>query len=337
MSGVDRRSLLAMIAGSSLLQACARVAAPPAPPGPPPAPAGAPGTAPDRALMVPVTGGRIYVRVNGDLAGPRPPLLLAHGGPGGHHGSLMPALGLAGDRAIILYDQLDSGRSDRPGDPANWRPERFASEVREIASALGLGRFHLLGHSWGATVALEYASRRPNSLASLILQGPLISTRAWIEDAARLKAQLPREVAATIDHCERKRSGPGPECKAAEDAFYARFWRLRPPPPWIESYEKAAGLASNGAIYNAMWGSSEFSATGTLRHYDGEPLLPRLAMPTLFLIGDSDEVTEATARRFSRAAPKAEVRVIRDAAHRIQTDQPALWVQALETWLRRHD
>jgi proline iminopeptidase/L-proline amide hydrolase len=330
--GVDRRSLLAMIAGSSLLPACARVAEPLAAPLAEP-----PSTAPDRELMVPVTGGRIYVRVNGDPAGRRPPLLLAHGGPGGHHGSLIPALALTRDRAIILYDQLDSGRSERPGDPANWRPERFASEVREIAAALGLERFHFLGHSWGATVALEYASRRPQTLASLILQGPLVSTRAWLEDAATLKAQLPPDVAARIDHCEAKRSAAGAECQEAQDAFYARFWRLRPPPAWVDAYEKSASLASNGGIYNAMWGPSEFSASGTLSTYDGEPLLPRLAMPTLFLIGDSDEVTEATARRFAAAAPKAEVEVIPDAAHRIQTDQPALWVRSLETWLRRQD
>lgn len=331
--GVDRRSLLAMIAGSSLLPACARVAEPL----PASAPAGPPATAADRELMVPVTGGRIYVRVNGDLAAGRPPLLLAHGGPGGHHGSLIPALALAQDRAIILYDQLDSGRSDRPGDPANWRPERFASEVREIATALRLSRFHFLGHSWGATVALEYASRRPETLASLILQGPLVSTRAWLKDAATLKAKLPPDVAARIDQCERQRSAPGPQCQEAQDAFYARYWRLRPPPPWVEAYEKSAGLASNGTIYNAMWGSSEFSASGTLSSYDGEPLLPRLLMPTLFLIGASDEVTEATARRFAAAAPRAEVEVISDAAHRIQTDQPALWVRSLDRWLRRHD
>ena len=39
--------------------------------------------APDKELMVPVKGGRIYVRVNGDIAGPKAPIVLIHGGPGG--------------------------------------------------------------------------------------------------------------------------------------------------------------------------------------------------------------------------------------------------------------
>src|SRR5687768_11089160 len=70
---------------------------------------------PEREWMVPVEGGRIYVRVNGKLDGSRPPLVLVHGGPGGTHRGLLDALELADQRAIILYDQLDSGRSDHPG------------------------------------------------------------------------------------------------------------------------------------------------------------------------------------------------------------------------------
>lgn len=69
----------------------------------------------DRDLRVPVTGGSLYVRVNGNLAGPKPPLMLVHGGPGGALWQFFPTLPLAADRAIILYDQLDSGRSDAPG------------------------------------------------------------------------------------------------------------------------------------------------------------------------------------------------------------------------------
>ncbi len=68
---------------------------------------------PDRELMVPVRGGRIYVRVNGDLAGPKAPLLMVHGGPGSGHSGFLPALALASDRAVILYDQLDNGAPTR--------------------------------------------------------------------------------------------------------------------------------------------------------------------------------------------------------------------------------
>ena len=50
--------------------------------------------APDQEAMVPVTGGRIYVRVNGALGG-KPPILFIHGGPGSSHWSWLNATALA--------------------------------------------------------------------------------------------------------------------------------------------------------------------------------------------------------------------------------------------------
>jgi len=96
--------------------------------------------APDRELMVPVSGGRVYVRVNGSIDGPRLPLLLIHGGPGGTHASLINSLALSDERAVILYDQLDTGKSDHPNNPANWTVSRFRDEVEAIRIAVGARR-----------------------------------------------------------------------------------------------------------------------------------------------------------------------------------------------------
>lgn len=293
--------------------------------------------APTRELRVAVPGGSIYVRINGALDGPRAPLLLAHGGPGGSHASLVPAVALADDRAIILYDQLDGGRSDCPADPANWTLARFADEIVAIRAALGLERLHLFGHSWGATIALEHAAHHPDGLESLILMGPLISTPVWLEDAATLRARLPAGIRATLDACE----GPTPPaaalCTAANDAYYARYWRLHPVSPDVLAYEAAMPARRSTGIYDAMWGPNEFRATGSLRDHDGTALLAGLRCPTLFLIGDSDEVTIPTARRFAGMTPKGELVVVPDAAHRLQSDRPDLFLGHLHDWLRRHD
>src|SRR4051812_16052557 len=141
---------------------------------------------PDREAMIPVPGGRVYVRVNGNLAGSRPPVVFLHGGPGGTHSAYLDALPLADERAVILYDQLDSGRSDRPNNPANWTVARFTDEVSAVGRGLGVRRWHVVGHSWGGTIALEYGARRRPELAGLVLASPLISTRSWIADANAL-------------------------------------------------------------------------------------------------------------------------------------------------------
>ncbi len=294
--------------------------------------------APDRELMVPVQGGRIYVRINGNLGGARPPVLMIHGGPGSAHANFLNALPLADERAVILYDQLDSGRSDTPNNPANWRVARFVDEVTAIRRALDLERLHVLGGSWGGTIALEYGARRPAGLASLILQSPLVSTRSWLADANLLRRQLPAATQATLTRCERQRSAPGPQCEAATQEFYDRFLRRVPVPAEQQAYRAALPVSFNDRIYNAMWGSTEFVSTGTLRNYNGEPLLARLDGPrTLFVTGQYDEARPATVHDFAVRTPGSAFAVIENAAHGIFNDNPEAFIELLRRWFARTD
>jgi proline-specific peptidase len=332
---VDRRGFVAALGACALLPHAA-VAAPIRHPIRRPAPPLVP--APDREAMVPVEGGRIYVRINGRLAGPRAPLLMIHGGPGGSHASFLGALPLADERAIILYDQLDSGRSDHPGDPANWRVARFVDEVDAIRRALALPRLHLLGASWGGTVALEYAARRPAGLASTVLESPLVSTRSWLADANALRGRLPAATRRVLDSCERPAPPPPPVCEAATTDFYRQFNRRTALRPEFAAYARALPVPFNRRLYETMWGASEFVSTGSLRDYDGEPLLARLdGARTLFLGGQYDEARPATLAGFAERVPGASFAVIEDAAHSIPNDNPDAWRATLRRWLRRHD
>jgi proline iminopeptidase/L-proline amide hydrolase len=291
-----------------------------------------------REVMVPVRGGRVYVRVNGDLAGERPPLVLLHGGPGGTHGALLDALALADERAVILYDQLDSGRSDHPGDPANWTVARFTDELDAIRLALGIGRWHVAGHSWGGTVALEYGARAPAALASLILASPLVSTRSWIADANTLRRQLEPEVQSTLDRCDTPAPPTKEACDTATGAFYAAFNGREEASDGMIAYRAQSGRGWNPRLYETMWGKTEFVSTGTLKDYDGEPLLARLnGERTLFIAGQYDEARPETVGGFAARVPGAEFAVVPGAAHGIFNDRPAETIALLRGWLARQD
>jgi L-proline amide hydrolase len=292
---------------------------------------------PDREAMIPVPGGRVYVRVNGDLAGPRPPIVFIHGGPGSAHWYFLNATALAGERAVILYDQLDSGRSEGPDDPANWTVARFVDELEAVRTGLGIARWHALGASWGGTILLEHAARRPASLASAIIQSPLVVTREWIRDAQALRDAMPAETRRLLELCETRGAAPEAECNAARDAFYARHVHLRPPTPEIAAYRAALPRSFNPKIYNHLWGWAEFSATGTMRDYDGSALLARLDGPrTLFVAGEHDEARPATVARYAARAG-AGFATVPDAAHTIMNDNPAAYLALLRPWLARHD
>lgn len=293
---------------------------------------------PDRELMVPVEGGRVYVRINGDLNGPRPPLIYAHGGPGSGHAGLLPLTRLADERAVILWDQLDSGRSDAPLDPRNWRVERFVDEFDRIREALGITRWHVGGGSWGGTMALEYGARRRPGTASLILQSPLVATKSWLADAAILRAQMPTRWRETLNACESATPPPALQCDRATDAYYAAHVLRSGVPQAIADYRAAQPAHAGDVLYQRMWGKSEFVSTGTLRHYDGEPLLARLPGPrTLFVCGEWDEARPATVGAYARRVPGAGFRVVRGSAHVITLDRTQAYLALLRIWLARHD
>lgn len=292
---------------------------------------------PDREEMVPVPGGRIYVRINGDLTGPRPPIVFVHGGPGSSHWYFLNATALAGERAVILYDQLDCGRSDTPDDPGNWRVARYVEELDAIAGALGVARWHVLGASWGGTILTEYAARRPAALASAIIQSPLIVTRDWIRDADALRAQLPAETQRLLRLCDTPGAAPEADCAAATDVFYQRFVRLRDPAPDIAAYKAALPRSFSEKVYTHMWGRAEFSATGLLKDYHGAPLLPKLdGRRSLFVAGAHDEARPATVAGYARKA-RARFVEVADAAHSIMNDNPDAYLALLRPWLAAHD
>ena len=297
---------------------------------------------PERELMVPVEGGRVWVSVNGDLEAAGAPVVFIHGGPGGTHTGFGGMTALANQRAVILYDQLDSGMSDHPGDPANWRVARFVGELEAIRKALKIERWHVVGHSWGSAIALEYAAIYPGHVASTVLGGTFISTPHWILGTNLLIRDLAPEVQRDILACEGDTKTSAKTCKAAEEAFSAAYnGRPDAPPrsPEAQAYRKRTqGKGFNEKLYNAMWGPSEFSARGSLVGYDATPLLAKLdGKRTLFLVGQYDEARLDTVRDYARLTAGAELAVVPGGSHSFGAERPVETEGLLRGWLARKD
>lgn len=281
---------------------------------------------------VDVPGGRVWYRVAGDDRD-GVPLLCLHGGPGFTHDALSPLAGLP-DRPVVLYDQLGSGRSDRPGDPGLYRLERYVEEVDRVRQAVAPGDFHLLGHSWGGALALAYAATDPQGLRSLVLASPLVTTARWLEDAGRLRAELPADVEEVLRHHEDSGFTGCPEYVAATIEFYRRhLCRLQ---PWPEELERS--FAEMGAdVYETMWGPTEFHATGTLRDLDLVPRLEELAVPVLFTCGRHDEARPETVASFADRMDGAETVVFEESSHSAPLEETERFLQVVRDFLKRVD
>jgi pimeloyl-ACP methyl ester carboxylesterase len=159
-------------------------------------------------------GMRTWFRVTGD-PGRRVPLLLVHGGPGIPSDPLETLEELADQgRAIVRYDQIGCGRSDRPRDPALWTVDTFLDELRTVRRELGLERVHLLGWSWGGMLAMQYALERPRGLESLVLASAPADAALWVTETRRLRDHLPPHVVSAMRRFE-ERYHPKPAKRSA--------------------------------------------------------------------------------------------------------------------------
>ncbi len=290
-------------------------------------------TAQTREGFLNVPGGPVWYRISGEGKGT--PILALHGGPGGTSCSFLALDAFTRDRRVIVYDQLGSGRSGRPTDPSLWQVDRFIEELHTLRKKLGLRRVHLLGHSWGASLAAAYVlSKGANGLASLTLASPLLSTPDWIRDAAALKQQLPAAVQATLRKHESDGTTNDPAYREAEAEYTRRFVRRSAPAP---PNPACAESIRNSAIYERMWGPTEFHATGSLQSFDLTPRLAELRLPVLLITGEFDEARPETAARYQKLIPGARFEVIPGAAHALFADNPARTLQVLADFFRSLD
>lgn len=288
---------------------------------------------PEVSGYVPVPGGEIWYRINGrQHLGKKAALIAIHGGPGGHHRRLMPLVSLADERPVILYDQLGSGNSTRTDRPDLWTVERFVAEIDALRRALGLQQVIVLGHSWGGALAAEYAVRNPLGLRGVILSSPLISTRQWMTDTARLVDELPPHTRDAIRRHVAMRDYSGPGYREAEKAYDLRHACRGTPCPG-EKY-RVDGPKGNDAIYEYMWGPTEFEASGTLRNFDVSARLPEIRVPALMICGEFDEATPASCRKFAAMIASAPVVIIPGASHMSMVENEFNYLAAVRKFLR---
>ena len=267
------------------------------------------------------------------------PLIVLHGGPGMAHNYLknLAALTTTG-RTVILYDQLGCGNSTHlPDAPEEfWSPGLFVDEFHNLLAYFRLGRYHLLGQSWGGMLGAEIAVRRPPGLASLSICNSPASMALWAEAAEELRGQLPQDVQDALVRHEAAGTLDSPEYAAASQAFYERHvCRLMPFP--ADFNESVAQMEAEPTVYHTMNGPNEFHVIGTLRDWNIIEQLDQVTAPTLVVAGEFDEATPATWAPFVAQIPDAASHVFAGASHCSHLEQPEAFQAVIAAHLARHD
>lgn len=95
-------------------------------------------------------------------------ILLLHGFPqtSAAWRAYLPALAAAGYRAVAP-DQRGYAAGARPQEVERYALPELCLDVVAMAESVGVERFHIVGHDWGATVAWAVAAQRPDLVQSL--------------------------------------------------------------------------------------------------------------------------------------------------------------------------
>lgn len=225
-------------------------------------------------------------------AGSGPATVVLHGGPGAHHDYLLPGFDtLAGRRTLIYYDQRGGGRSPVPREvPVGWREQ--VADLEALRVVWGLERLSIAGYSWGALLAMLYATEHPDRVERMALVSPAPawrSARAEFEArfAARTMAPALQEARAALRSSGLRERDP--------EAYQRRTFELSVA-GYFHDRAKVAGLTQfrvTGRTQQEVWDS--------LGEFDLRPALAALRVPAIVLHGDDDPIPQASARAVADA------------------------------------
>lgn len=263
-------------------------------------------------------------------SGNKTPIIWLHGGPGGTHDPQSNVFKLANGRKVYCYTQIGSGKSS-PIDKKLWTIKTFVEELDLLIKAWKLDEFHLMGGSWGTTLALEYYLRKKHKgIKSIVFQSPMFSAKDWHADGKKLIKGLSPKDQKVIKYCHEIEATDSKVYKQAMMNFYLKHV-LRDKQKLTKMFSKPN--PNGNKIYEYMWGASEFEPTGTLKTYDRVSDLSKIKIPTLIICGQYDEATPETGIKYANKIPLASFSEIKGASHAIFTEKPQKITKVINDFL----
>jgi proline iminopeptidase len=276
---------------------------------------------------------RLYVRDVGYGV----PVVVVHGGPDFDHEYLLPEMDrLAGSFHLVYYDQRGRGRSLSGEPPEDITIATEADDLDRVRRWFGFESIAVLGHSWGALLAMEYAIRNPERVSHLILMNTAPASRT---DAVAFRDELARRRSpAQTKRINELRSDP--RFQAGDIDTEAEYYRIHfsttlRNPDHLEAVLRRlrSAFTENGIVAARAIEDKLYAETWTSNHYDLIPALHRLDIPTLIIHGDTDFVPTDVARGIADAIPGSRLVVLPDCGHFAYLEQPDQTSTTITTFL----
>ncbi|MEU1054751.1 alpha/beta hydrolase [Streptomyces sp. NPDC005876] len=244
------------------------------------------------------------------------PLVLVHGHPFDHTMWAPQTAAFSADRRVITPDLRGYGASPAAGDLAEVTElSVFARDIEELLDTLGVERCVLGGLSMGGQIVMECCARFPGRIGGVLLADTFAApeTREGRRGREEMADRLLREGMAGY----------------ADEVLY----RMVAP-------DADPGVAAH--VHRMMTRTDPRGAAAALRgrarRPDYRPLLPRVTVPALVVVGALDTYTPVSdARSLHGLLPGSALVVVEGAAHLPNLERPEEFNAALAGFLRRVD
>jgi proline iminopeptidase len=252
------------------------------------------------------------------------PMLLMHGGPGLDHTYLRPWLDPLGNQAqLIYYDQRGNGRSSRPASYEGISFDTLADEADALRASLGYERIILFGHSFGGSLALEYASRYSEHLDGLIV----------CDTVPVLDYPVDPRNHGTPEQVQAAASGMSNPAALSDDDVWQQAW-MTVLPLHFHAYDPQIGTAMNEAMHYSgkafVHGNTQLLPTFNMLHQ-----LQNIKVPTLVMAGRYDWITPPTpgAERIHAALPDSKLVIFEQSGHFPFIEEQDTFIATVRAWM----
>lgn len=228
------------------------------------------------------------------IAGAGEPIIVLNGGPGLPSSYLLPQmLDLADTNLVIFYDQRATGKSTGEINEQTMQIARFVKDIAWIINHFQFEKVCLLGHSWGAFLAMSYAISYPSEVSKLIL---LNSTPICSEKKDSLSSSEPDLYEAMISKIMKSKAFLDHD-GAGISKFYEETFKL-----FFCDETKISDLnltMSDEAAVNSVLVHYYFEQT-FFKHYDIREQLKSLRVPSLVIYGKENDLPAVVSQTISR-------------------------------------
>jgi 3-oxoadipate enol-lactonase len=216
---------------------------------------------------------------------------------------------LAKRHRVLRYDQRGHGATEAT--PGRYTFDLLIDDVLALMQVLGIERASYVGVSMGGATGFGLAQKHPDKVERLVVaDSPCTSTPAT---AKQWEERI--EVART--------QGIEPLVQSTLERWFPAATLQRNPPHVAKVREMIRTTPAAGFI----------GCAAALAEHDFRSTISQVKAPTLFMVGAADGTTPAAMRQMQKDLPGSEFVELPDAGHISNLDQPAMFTDALTTFL----